>query len=148
MRDYYLIKYKIMGLKKFFLRKGIVGTISRDVLNKYMFIINKSEYHDEEIYDYVWRSWLEKNSAFIKEQDGIDKNVRLDITIERWEKDYKNKSLIDVFDKVLYIEAEILSISKDYFDCISIFVEEAQKYNIGLSKKLENYSFFKNKLKL
>lgn len=138
-----------MGLKKFFLRKGIVRTISRDVLNKYMFIKDKSEYLEDEIYEFVWRLWLEKNSKYIREQDSIEKNVRLDITIERWENDdlYKNKSLIDVFDKILYIETEILSISKDYFDCISIFVEEAQKYNIDLSKKLENYLFIKDKFK-
>jgi hypothetical protein len=123
-----------LGLKKWVMRKGIVGIIARDICKKYSMLKDSFE-SEKELIEGVWGLWLTKN-AF---DDNLDRQIRLSIILEDYERGgilgRQNESLVDVFSSALYIETEISSQDYDlYKTSLEIFGSECKKIlNVDLT---------------
>lgn len=124
-----------MGLFSWLYNKGLIGTIARDVLKKYIGI--KSGFPNEEdsnILTRLWNYWLTLNEEHIRLEDDYHKIQRLNII-----KDNTilraigcHLSLTDLYFDILYIECDITNSKnpKLYNTAKKIYLKEAQK--VGL----------------
>lgn len=130
-----------MSLKTWILSRGLVGTIARDVLKKYMRA--KAMLSDEaetEILKGAWGLYLMQNAPQILiGKDGPSKKKRLEEIMELLEEDEnRHSSLMEIFIDILYIETEINPSSwQTYADSITIFTNEGSK--LGLNFTVEAF---------
>lgn len=120
-----------MGLKKWVMRKGIVGIIARDICKKYSMLKDSFE-SEKELIEGVWGLWLTKN-AF---DDNLDRQIRLSIILEDYERGgilgRQNESLVDVFSSALYIETEISSQDYDLYKTSLVLDRSAKRYLMSI----------------
>lgn len=131
----------LVGIHAFFLTRGIVKAITKDLITKYLAMKHRFGDEDEKItLERVWNFWLTLNEEKINNDKDYDMKTRLKIIKERYEKDdpiwtelYRT-DLLSIFGDVLYIETEILSTSdeKTYNTVAKYFCDECNKHNIPL----------------
>lgn len=135
--------------------KGLAGLIARDLCNKYIAIKGKySSESEEKVVERVWNFWLTLNEEPIRQEDGLDKNVRLDLMKEEFGYDvkrqkYKNKhkSLMMLYKTIIYIETEVsITDGKLHDKALQVFVKNAKKAGLDYEDEFEQLKFISSKL--
>ncbi len=140
-----------MGLLSWLYGKGILSSISKDLIKKYL----KLKYHypsedEKTILMRLWTGWLTLNEKPIRAEDGAAKVFRLNLMIEEiipsTESDlsaiqskFRLQSLMSIYDAVLYVETDVgPSDGKIYIDAMKVFVREARRCSLDYSQEFEN----------
>ncbi len=108
---------------------------------------------EEKIVERAWNYWLYLNEEPIRTEDGIDKNVRLDLMKERFcydakRQQYKNKhkSLMMLYKTIIYIETEISVYDGKLHDkVLQVFVKNAKKFDLDYTEEFEGLQFITSK---
>lgn len=135
-----------MGIRIWILGKGLAGSIANDLLKKYLVLKNKYPYEEEKlILERVWNIWITLNEEPIRREDSEDKVIRLETVKDRsdnssFHKIILFKSLIQLYEDVLYIEANILPTDgKLYKNCLKVFLDKADKLGLDFKNEYDNY---------